>query len=276
MDPLSQVEERLVEEFKRRGSVLVALSGGVDSSVVAALAFKALKDRAAAVTFSSPLHPSWEVVEAAKVASEIGVKHLVLEVDELELPSVAGNLPERCYECKRLRFSKALKLAEELRLSYLAEGSNLDDVAQYRPGLKALRELGVWSPLLEAGLRRSQVVELARRLGLSVAEKPPSTCLATRFPYGRRLTVDLLRRIAEAERLIKELCGIGLVRARDHGGLVRIEVEASEALKILEKRFELASRLKELGYAFVGVWLLRVDGEAAGCSNCRPPTSFTE
>ena len=253
MDWLSQVEERLIHEFRRRGSALIALSGGVDSSVVAALAFKALGGRAVAVTFSSPLNPPRLLEEAAEVAREVGIEHLVLEVDELTLPSVAGNLPERCYECKRLRFSAALRLADELGLACVAEGSNLDDASHYRPGLRALRELGVWSPLLEAGLRRGWVVELARRMKLSTADKPPESCLATRFPYGRGLSLEGLRRVAAAEELVRELCGVRLVRARDHGGLVRLEVGADEAFKVLERHLELASRLKELGYAYVAL-----------------------
>jgi uncharacterized protein len=256
MDELRRAEEAVVEALKRRGSILVALSGGVDSSVVAALAFKALKDRAAAVTISSPLHPPWEVEEARRVAERIGLRHAVLRLNELEDPSVAGNRPDRCYHCKRLRFTAALKLAEELELSCVADGTNADDLSDRRPGLKALRELNVFSPLAEAGLGKREVRGLAARLGLPSTHRPSSACLATRFPYGRPLTLEALRRVAEGERVVAETLGAwGCVRVRDHGDLARIEVERGlvEALVKPEVALKVASRLKGLGYRFVAV-----------------------
>ncbi len=252
---LKEAEEKVVEALKRRGSVLIAFSGGVDSSVVAALAFKALKEKAVAITFKSPLHPPWELEEAEEIAEEIGVKHLTVDVNELELSDVVNNTPNRCYSCKSLRFSKAVELASKLKLNCVVDGTNADDVKQWRPGLRALKELGIHSPLLEAGLGEREVRELAKELGLAVSEKPHSSCLATRFPYGRRLSVELLRRVAEAEKIVKEVAGVKQVRVRDHGDLARVEVEASEHKRLVEGHVAqtLASRLKKLGYRFVSL-----------------------
>ncbi len=253
---LKEAEERLLRVIESKGSLLVALSGGVDSSVVAAAAFKALKGRCAAVTFNSPLHPPWEVEEARRVAEHIGVKHVVLDLNELELPSVAGNQRDRCYACKRLRFTLALKLAEELGLKYVADGTNVDDFSEHRPGLKALKELGIASPLIEAGLGRKEVRGLAMRWGLPSAYRPSSACLATRFPYGRTLTLEALRKVAEAERVVVEVVGArGHVRVRDHGDLARIEVDQGlvEILARPKVALKVASELKKLGYRFVAL-----------------------
>ena len=248
-----ELEARLIEAIRGAGPSLIALSGGVDSSVVARAAVEALgRGGCVAVTFSSPLHPPRELEAAREVARLIGVEHVVIELNELELPSVARNERDRCYACKRHRFEAAWRLARELGLASVIEGTNLDDLRTYRPGVRALRELGVKSPLIEVGLGRREVLVLARRWGLPV--RASTACLATRFPYGRPLSLEALRRVAVAEEEVARLLGVeGHLRVRDHGDLARVEVDVEALGLVLKHREEVVGRLKALGYRFVAL-----------------------
>jgi uncharacterized protein len=250
------LEAKIAELTKRIGekrSLLVAFSGGVDSSVVTALAYRALGDKVLAVTVNSPLLPVLELKDAKEMAERIGVKHVVVELDELGIPGFRSNPTDRCYLCKKYRFEQLKALADKEGFLTVADGTNVSDLSQYRPGLKALRELGVYSPLLEAGLSKEDTREIARLLALPIAEKPASACLASRVPYGEELTQKRLRRIEEAEDFIKNCLGVKILRVRDHGDLARIEVGESER-KLLyneESMRLIAERLKSLGYKFV-------------------------
>jgi len=246
---IAEIMERLVRE----GSVIVAFSGGTDSSVVAELAHRALGHKALAVTVDSPLLPSGELEVAKRVAEQIGIKHLVIKLNELEIPGFSSNPPDRCYLCKKFRFEELRGLATENGFRTIVDGTNLSDLGEYRPGLKAAKELGVYSPLLEADLSKEDVRRLAQLLGFTTARKPAATCLATRIPYNNRLTTEQLARIDRAESYIRSITGVKILRVRAHDNLVRIEVGTGEQSLFYDTEISsrVAQRLKELGYEFV-------------------------
>ncbi len=245
--------KRILREL---GSVLIALSGGVDSSVLTALAKEALGPSSVLLaTVDSPLTPRRDLEDAAAVASQLGLKHVVLRLNELEaIPGFKENPPERCYLCKRFRLEKLLALAREKGLAAVVDGTNADDLGASRPGLRASRELGIRSPLAEAGLTKAEIRTLARWLGLPTADKPPSACLATRIPFGEELSPERLKRVEEAEEVIRALLPeLSMLRVRDHGKLARIEVQRDELGLFLapDVREEVVKALRALGYEYV-------------------------
>lgn len=242
----------LMEEYTR-DNVAVAFSGGVDSSLLLKLAVvcaRERKSRVIAVTAATELHPSRDEAIAGKVALETGAEHRVLRVQELEQAGVAGNPVDRCYRCKRYLFERIRQEAEAMGASVVLEGTNADDLSEYRPGLKAIRELGIKSPLMEAGLTKEEVRRLAGEYGISVARRPSSPCLATRFPYGEELTYEKLRQVEKGENYLKTL-GLYNVRLRVHGRIVRIEADAEQMGRLVERREEIVGFLKELGYGYI-------------------------
>jgi uncharacterized protein len=242
--------EKLVEWFRQHGSVVIAFSGGVDSSVVAAVARRALGDRALAVTAESSTLSKRELSEAKRVAREIGIRHLVIKEDELEDERFAANPENRCYYC-RSRLALALKeIAEREGYAVIVDGAHLGDTREHRPGLKALKEHGVRSPLLELGFDKSDVREIAALLGLSVKDKPAMACLASRIPYGERITREKLEMVERAESFFFEQ-GFTNVRVRVHGELARVELPQEELFLALELREEIVAHLKGLGFAYV-------------------------
>jgi len=246
--------EKVIQDLKEMKPHIVALSGGVDSSVLTALAKQAYGPETTAATFASPLTPSRDLEDAVRLCELLDVGHIVVWVDELEeVPGFRHNPPDRCYLCKRFRFRKLLDVASELGFNGVLEGSTLSDLREDRPGMRALEELGVVSPLLHAGLTKPEVRAIADRMGLPNSRKPPSACLATRVPYGRELSHDLLRRIDEAENAIRSLVDVGVLRVRVHGEHARIEVSRDDMAKILEVGSQIASELKKLGFRFVSL-----------------------
>ena len=242
----------LLDLMTREKSALVAFSGGVDSSVLLAAAVEALPGRVLAVTASSPIHPSFELALAREVAEALGCEHRVVKTREMDDPVFTANPKDRCYHCKRTLFEEMKRLAAREGLKAVMEGSTVTDLSDYRPGEKALRELGILSPLRQADFTKPEVRELGRALGLSVWDRPQAACLASRFPYGTEITREALARVERMEEGLRAL-GFRQVRARYHGDLLRIEVEKPDIAKAAEpgtreKIVEMAGRE---GFRFV-------------------------
>lgn len=251
-EPKTEQLEAIMDELTDQDMAL-AFSGGVDSSLL----LKMAADRAAkkgtkvwAVTFNSRLHPSCDLENARKVAGELGGIHVILEIDELEMEEIRSNPVNRCYLCKRNLFRTLMAFAKEKGVEVLAEGTNEDDLHVYRPGIQAVRELGIRSPLAEAGLTKEEVRRLAAACGISAASRPSTPCMATRLPYGARLDYEILKKIEEGEEILRRMIG-GNVRLRLHGQVVRIETDPERFSLALEKREEVVRQLKELGFVYI-------------------------
>lgn len=244
--------EELVDWFKDKGAVLVAFSGGVDSAVVAKAAAEALGERAIAATASSPTLPSRELETAKKVAREIGITHEIFFEDEFENPKFAENSPERCYHCREGLIRGLRKVAQTQGIYCIVDGANADDALQHRPGMRAMRENGVRSPLLELGIGKEDVRKIARHFNLSVSDKPSMACLASRIPYGERITKEKLHMVEKSEEFIRNL-GFEQVRVRHHGGIARIEVAKKDIPRVLELQEEIAKKMKEIGFTYVAL-----------------------
>lgn len=242
--------EALLEKLRSYGNVVVALSGGVDSAVLAKAAALALGDSAVAVTAISELLPEKEQQDASECARLVGIRHILLPAKDLEVPGVAKNGRERCYYCKKARFRQILAWAAEQGIQTVAEGSNVDDESDYRPGRKALRELEVTSPLAECGFNKEELRHQAKLWGLPVWNKPSAACLASRVAYGISLTKERLSRIERAENILHETVS-GQLRVRDHGNLARIELEPKQMEIFWHGREKLLSKLKKLGFTYI-------------------------
>ena len=260
---IAQKFNKLKTIFKKMDSVLVAYSGGVDSTLLIRVAKDTLKDNVLAITAKSPTYPSNEERNAKDMASRLGVKHKIITTHELSNPEFKCNPVNRCYYCKRELFSALAEIAKKNRLRFVVDGSNYDDRKDFRPGNKAKDELNVRSPLKEAGLTKRDIRTLSKKSGLPTWDKPSLACLASRFPYGKHLTRKELDRVSKAEEFLQGL-GFRQVRVRHYGDTVRIEVEGKKISSCIVRRASIVKKMKKLGYTYV---TLDLEGYRTGSMN---------
>ncbi|HET6342801.1 MAG TPA: ATP-dependent sacrificial sulfur transferase LarE [Gemmatimonadota bacterium] len=264
LDPLTAKERRLDEILAGCGSVVLGYSGGVDSTLLLRKALDVLgPERVLAVTAASATYDADEVDEAAALAEDLGAAHERLVSGELEVEGFIRNPPERCYYCKTDLYGDLRELAARRGIRTVIDGSHAEDLLDHRPGLRALDEQGIVSPLKEAGFTKSDVRALSRRLGLPTADKPANACLASRFPYGEPIDSESLGRVGRAERILRE-AGFPVVRVRHHGPVARIEVPPADRARLLDAADRIAPALKELGYVWVSCDL---EGYRSGSMN---------
>lgn len=251
-----EIKMRSIQKsLAEKGSVLVAFSGGVDSSVLSALAYKALGENAIAVTADSQTLAPGELLSAKKVAEEIGIRHIVIYYNELEEPVFAGNPVDRCYYCKKGLLRELKKIASRNGIDTIIEGTNLSDLKNHRPGHRAVIEEGICNPFVEFKVTKEEIRKMAHELGLSVADKPSMACLSSRFPYGQRITAEALRRVGAAEEFLKN-SGFRIVRVRDHGGIARIEIAPVDMERLLGSKDAVICEFKRLGFSYVTLDLM--------------------
>lgn len=267
-DSLLSKWDGLVTTLTAYPSLVVAYSGGVDSGLLAYAAYLALGSRMIAATVDSPLETRAQLERAQAFARQAGFPHVMLAAPLLDNPDIARNTPERCYFCKHSALSLLHAYAQSHGCEVVAEGQNADDLADYRPGRRAVQETGTRSPLLENGLTKGDIRALARALSLPIWDLPSSPCLATRIPYGEPLTAPALQRIAAAEAYLQEL-GLKVVRVRAHGDLARIEVKPDDLVRVLPHHDSVVERLRALGFRYV---TLDLAGYRQGSMNEGLPT----
>ncbi len=255
LDEKYEALKRFIAEKGKDGAV-IAFSGGVDSATLAAVSHSILNGRAVAATAESPTYTPEELTEAKKLAQEIGIRLIIVATDELADENFSGNPENRCYYCKKALLLRLRQVADELGFKAVFEGTNFSDLTEHRPGFKAVKETGnVYSPWGEAQFTKQEIRAVAKRMGLSVQNKPPLACLASRIPFYERITAEKLNRISRAEQAVRKITGVQQLRVRDHNGLARIEVGKDERallcnVEVLDK---IADALKNMGFTYVAI-----------------------
>ena len=264
MDPVLKCKlEKLREIIKDLGSVVIAFSGGTDSTFLLKIAVEVLGDKALAVTATSSTYPAQELAEAQKLAGILKARHRLVVSEELDIEGFANNPPNRCYFCKHELFSKLLEIAKNERISYILDGSNFDDLSDYRPGMIAAKELGVRSPLKEAGITKEDIRKISKEMGLITWNKPSFACLSSRFPYGTKITKEKLSQVDQGEIFLRTM-GFQQFRIRHHGEIARIEVNRDQFPLLLEKTDQVIKKLKVYGFTYV---VMDLEGYRTGSMN---------
>lgn len=250
-----EILKRFIRD-KGKNGVLIAFSGGVDSATLAAVSHSVLGDKAVAVTAQSPTYTAQEMEEAKEIAREIGIKLMIVETNELSSENFIENPENRCYYCKKELLTKLLEVAAKLGFEAVFEGTNFSDLKEHRPGFQAVKELeNVYSPWCENEFTKEEIRGVAKELGLTVHNKLPQPCLATRVPYHEKITRERLLRIGKAEQVIKEIAHVKQIRVRDHNGLARIEVGKDERKLLCDVHIfdAINGKLKQLGFKYVTI-----------------------
>jgi len=255
--------EKLKEILANAGSLAVAYSGGTDSTLVLKVAHDALGDKVVAITAVSASLPDADRVEAEEIARQIGAKHMLIESEETSNSEYLANTPNRCFFCKKETYGKLSAYARQYGFQTIVDGTNADDIGDYRPGRQAAHDFNVRSPLLEAGFTKDEIRQLARKLGLQNWNKPAAACLSSRIPYGTVITLEALSQVERAEVLLRGL-GLRQLRVRHHGQVARIEAEPDDFQILLNHRDQIVTGLKTIGYAYVA---LDLSGFRSGSMN---------
>lgn len=255
--------EQLKNNLQKMGKVAIAFSGGTDSTFLLKVAYDVLGENAIAITTNASTFPKIELEQAKQFAEKIGIEHIIIESEEIENEKISKNPNNRCYYCKKEMFSKMKQIANRKKINYLLDGSNTDDVSDYRPGMKALRELDIISPLIKVSLNKKEIRELSKMINLDTWNKPAFACLASRFPYGVKITKSRLEQVEKAELHLYHL-GMKQFRVRYHNDIARIEVSKDDFETVLKNSDEITQRFKELGFKYV---TLDIEGYRTGSLN---------